>query len=112
MFAMHARVSHASASGTRAPDLRALVLLNAALLIVLGAVTFSSSAGAQARGRGDYTMVGGGVNGAEASAVYVADASNQELIALTFNVNTRRLEGIGYRNLALDAARVTQRPGN
>lgn len=92
---------------------RKLLALNAALLILLGAVTFGSMAQGQARGRGEYTMVAGGAQGADAQVVYVVDVSNQEMIAVVFNPNAKTLEGIGYRNLAADAASLTrarQRP--
>lgn len=93
----------------RAPEsrpggLHALLLLNGALLVVLGAVTFAPLAGAQVRPRGTYAMVAGGVNGANSAALYVVDTTNQELIALTYNASTRQVDGIGYRNLAADAA--------
>lgn len=102
------------ASETR-PPLRALLALNAALLGLLAVVTFAPGADAQeTRGRGEYTMVAGGVNGALGSAVYIADVVNQELIAVTYNPSSRRLEGLGYRNLATDATewlRGRTRPG-
>ncbi len=101
-------------TGTRAgPNLRALLAINAALLGLLALVSFASTAGAQGRGRGEYMMVGGGANGANSAVVYIVDAANQEMIAATFNVNTRVLDGVGYRNLAQDAATVlrTQTPG-
>ena len=95
------------------PSLRALLAVNAALLGLLGLVTFASTVEAQGRGRGDYTMVGGGANGTNSAVVYIVDAANQEMIAATFNVNTRILDGVGYRNLARDAAQVmrAQTPG-
>ena len=98
------------------PDLRGLLLLNGVLLAVLAVVTFGSSAGAQAaRGRGEYTMVSGGANGTDAGIIYIADVANQELIAMTYNGNTKVLDGVGYRNLATDAANVVRsraRPTN
>ena len=95
-------------------SLRALVLLNAALLVLLGAVTFGSNALAQARGRGEYTMVAGGVNGANSSAAFIVDVANQEMIALTYDHNTKLLQGVGYRNLNRDAADLVKpaRPTN
>ncbi len=101
-------------AGTRAgPNLRALFAINAALLGLLALVSFASTAGAQGRGRGEYTMVGGSVNGSESSAVYIVDSANQELVAITYDINTRVMTGIGYRNLAQDAgAVVRRRPGN
>ena len=92
------------------PSLRGLILLNAALLLVLAAVTFAPLAGAQGRQRGQYTMVAGGVNNLESDAVYVVDVINQEMIAFAFNPNSKALDGIGYRNLAVDAG--TRRRGN
>ncbi len=87
-------------------NLRSLLAINAALLGLLALVSLAPAVGAQGRGRGDYTMVGGGANGANSAIVYIIDAANQEMIAATFNVNTRVLDGVGYRNLAQDAAQV------
>lgn len=101
--------THDAGPPRAATNLRGLLLLNGLLLAVLLAVTFGESADAQSKGRGNYTMVAGGVNGSNSSAVYVADVVNQELIAITYNQNTKRLEGIGYRNLAYDAAVRTGR---
>lgn len=96
-------------------NLRALVGLNIALLIVLGAVTFGAAVNAQARGRGEYTMVAGGVPGADADAIYITDVANQEMIVMVFNHQTKTLDGVAYRNLAADTASVIRgrtRPGN
>ena len=90
-------------------DMRPLLVLNALLLLVLAAVTYSSSADAQSRGRGDYTMVGGSVKGIVSNVVYIIDDRNQELVAVTLDPNTKALQGITYRNLAADAAVVTRR---
>ena len=101
-------------AGTRAgPNLRALLAINAALLGLLALISFASTAGAQGRGRGEYMMVGGGANGTNSAAVYIVDAANQEMIAVTYNTNTKVLDGIAYRSLAQDAANVlrAQTPG-
>ena len=45
--------------GQPASALRALVALNAALLVLLAVVTFAPAADAQGRRRGTFTMVGG-----------------------------------------------------
>ena len=92
-------------------DLRALVVLNGLLLCLLAAVTFAPTADAQYRARGAYTMSAGRVNGADSSAVYVVDTANQELIAVTYNPNTKVIDGIGYRNLAGDAAGIIRGRG-
>ncbi len=100
--------------GQPASALRALVALNAALLVLLAVVTFAPAADAQGRRRGIFTMVGGGVQGSTSSAVYVVDTVNQELMVLTYSQATKRLDGLGYRNLAADAAdllRGRTRPG-
>ena len=97
--------------------LRGLLLLNAVLLIVLALVTFGSAVKAQPapRSRGEYTMVAGGGSGTDASIIWIADVANQELIAMTYDHNNRVLDGVGYRNLAADAASVVRgrpRPSN
>ena len=103
-----------SRTGTSPPSsLRGLIVLNAVLLMVLAAVTFGSASHAQQRLRGEYAIVAGGVNGLQAAAAYIVDVINQEMIAITYNPNTKSLDGIGYRNLAVDEATVTRRrPGN
>ena len=97
------------------PSLNGLLALNAALVALLAAVTFGPKVDAQARPRGDYTMVAGGVKGANSSAVFIVDTVNQEMMAITYNVQDKVLEGIAYRNLAEDSAgvqRARTRPGN
>lgn len=104
MFEDHASDDHA----VRRPSssLRGLLALNVALLMVLAAVTFGAAVSGQARGRGEYTMVAGGVSGTDAAAIYIVDVANQEMITMVYNSNTKVLEGIGYRNLQADAAAV------
>jgi hypothetical protein len=38
------------------------------------------------------------------------DTINQEMTVVTLNPNTKRLDGIGYRNLAADAADISRAP--
>jgi len=90
--------------------LHGLLALNGALLLVLGAVTFGPSAEAQVRARGSYTMVAGGVNGSASGAVYIVDTTNEELIALTYDPNSKELVGVGFRSLAADVVNLG-RPG-
>lgn len=91
---------------------RVLVAVNVSLLAVLLALVWVPLAQAQreapARARGLYTMVGGAIRGGNANAVWIIDALNRELIAIRWNESRRQLEGLGYRNLAEDAA---LRPG-
>lgn len=96
--------------GGAAGGLRALLALNALLLILLGAVTFAPAATAQQRVRGTYTMAAGRVLGLEPSAVYILDTVNQEVIAVFYNPNTKAIEGIAHRNLAADMAGVQRGP--
>ena len=83
-----------------------LAALNIALLALLAVVTVAARAerGPQpaVRGRGDYTMVGGKIQGGTGSCVYVLDAANQQLIAVRWNDTRKTLEGIDYRNVARD----------
>lgn len=61
------------------------------------------------RAHGQYTMVAGEVElPGEASAVYVVDSVNQEMIAIRWNDSRQQLDWIDYRNLAAD---VVRRPG-
>ncbi|MBT8487114.1 MAG: hypothetical protein HKO59_02860 [Phycisphaerales bacterium] len=86
--------------------LRALLVLNGCLLLLLGIVSFSPPADAQYRVRGKYMMAAGGINGSISDAVYILDTTNRELIALTYEPSTKELIGIGYRNLVSDTANV------
>jgi len=88
--------------------LRGLLALNAALLVILGAVTFGANAEAQFRSRGEYTMVAGNVKGANAAAVFIVDTVNQEMAVVAYNPQTKQLDGVGYANLAQDAARLVR----
>jgi hypothetical protein len=85
-----------------------LVALNAALLCAVLVVVLMPAAQAigagQNRPRGQYTLLGGRVAGSPASAMYVVDAVNQELVVLRWSNAAGRLEGIAYRNIGTDAA--------
>ncbi|MFI4897657.1 MAG: hypothetical protein ACIARR_07510 [Phycisphaerales bacterium JB059] len=84
---------------------RALVGLNAVLLIVLGAVTLTPDAGAQSgstRPPGVYSLVGGELSSGNANGVYVLDSANRELILLRWDNSRNSVEGLGYRDLNTD----------
>lgn len=86
-----------------------LICLNAVLLAALAAVTLIPDASGQRnnrRPRGEYTMVGGQVQGIPESALWLVDSTNQEMLVLRWNHSQKRLEPLGYRNLAADAANV------
>ena len=92
-----------------------LIGLNIVLLAVLAAASFGVGSDRQAgpgggpapnqaaRGRGEYTLISGRVQGSSTHAVYLLDSSNHELVALGWDRNRARLEPIGFRNLAEDA---------
>ncbi|HNB59452.1 MAG TPA: hypothetical protein PK308_04000 [Phycisphaerales bacterium] len=97
---------------------RRLIALNAFLLAGLALVTVAGHVSAQprngtpltgvaARSRGDYAVVPGRTQAGNADAVYVLDATNQEILALSWDRNKDRFSIIGYRSLANDA-RVQQ----
>lgn len=91
-----------------------LIALNLGLLGVLGLVSLGPDASAQptsgqaspsqpTRARGDYTMVAGEIRAGNASAIWLMDKSNQELVAVRWDEGRKILDGIGYRSLIDDA---------
>lgn len=93
------------------PRPRGLVALNLALLAVLGAVTLAPDSNAQrtpGRARGDYTMVSGRIVGGNSNAVYVVDASNQEVLTLLWNQSAKGFDVIAYRDLTADGRQPTR----
>jgi hypothetical protein len=91
--------------------IRPLLLLNLALLIVLGAVTFGAHSNAQ-QARGDYTMAAGDARGTSSGVVYIVDTRNQEMVAVSYDGVNNQFMGIAYRNLRRDmeAVRARQAP--
>jgi hypothetical protein len=92
---------------------RGLIVLNAVLLTVLGALTWSPLASGQNQGagraRGDYTMVAGKTIAGGPAAVYIVDSANQEVVALRWDQSKQEMVGLGYRNLQTDARAVPGR---
>lgn len=89
----------------RSRQTRALIALNAALLVTLALVSVAPRAGAQSSVRrppGTYSLVGGEAASGNANDVYVLDAANRELIVLRWNNSNNQLEGVGYRDLSAD----------
>ncbi len=95
----------------RGGNYAALIVLNVALLGLLALVTLAPEADAQGRGRSDYTMIAGNVNGSDAAATYIVDTINQDLVVMLYNTSTKKLDGVAYRNLADDTARILQGGG-
>ncbi|MEM9166446.1 MAG: hypothetical protein AAGB48_05420 [Planctomycetota bacterium] len=88
---------------------RPVLLINAALVVVLGVTSLVPAQDGAGRARGDYAMVGGEFQGGGGgNAVYILDASNQELIAVSWDRTRKSLAGIGYRDLNRDSQ---ERPG-
>lgn len=101
---MHSHESSSASAPRGATRYGGLIAVNAVLIGVLALVSLGPNAlGQNARNRGDYLMVGGRVNGAEGGAVYIIDGNNQEMIGVALNNTSKKLDGIGYRNLAADA---------
>jgi hypothetical protein len=95
---------------TRAASFRGLIALNALLLLVLAAVVLGARAQAQgARPRGDYISVSGAVPGTNAEVVWIIDGVSQELLGISYDYNSKKLVGVGYRNLANDSAATARR---
>ena len=90
-------------------SLRPLIFLNAGLLAALAAVTLMPSASAQLRPRSTYTMVGGSVNGIVQGVVYITDETTNEVVAISWYENTKRLVGLGYRNMTADAVQAAKK---
>ncbi|MFG0328873.1 MAG: hypothetical protein ACF8PN_03135 [Phycisphaerales bacterium] len=93
-----------------AKQIRGLLALNAALLAALALVTMAPRANAKGEGArtaaGNYVMAGGEVNGITSNAVYVFDQNSGVLVALVFERSTKRLKGIGVRDVMTDARRL------
>ena len=90
-----------------------LVATNLALAAAVGVVLWAAPArGVQPADRppGQYSMVAGEVRGGgSASAVYVIDSVNQEMLALRWNESRKQFDGLDYRSLELDAERGGER---
>lgn len=93
----------------RSQRYKGLICLNGVLLGALALAVLVPTADAQravSRKRGEYTMVGGRVQGVSESALWIVDSTNQELLVLRWNEGQKKLEALGYRNLAADAQTV------
>jgi hypothetical protein len=89
-------------------SLRPLIFLNAGLLAALAAVTFMPAAVAQIRPRSTYTMVGGTVNGIVQGVAYITDETTNEVVAVSWYENQKRIVGLGYRNMTQDALQAAK----
>ncbi|MBM4100005.1 MAG: hypothetical protein FJ260_08645 [Planctomycetes bacterium] len=89
-------------------SIRPLIFLNAGLLVALAAVTFMPAAVAQLRPRSTYTMVGGTINGIVQGVAYITDETTNEVVAVSWYENQKRLVGLGYRNMTQDAMQAAR----
>jgi hypothetical protein len=53
-------------------------------------------------------MVGGSVNGIVQGVVYITDETTNEVVAISWYENTKRLVGLGYRNMTADAVQAAK----
>lgn len=88
--------------------IKALLVLNAALLASLGALRFAPQADAQGRPRGEYMMLAGEVAGAKPQVVWILDQVHEELVAVSWSRERNELLGLGFRNLASDTVVSTR----
>lgn len=95
---------------------RWLLATNLTLAVLIGVAVWAVPArGVQGdqpttRARGQYTMVAGELrSGGEASAIYIIDSINQEMIAVRWNQSRDQLDGLDYRSLQMDANRGGER---
>ncbi|MEN0019348.1 MAG: hypothetical protein AAF747_00530 [Planctomycetota bacterium] len=91
---------------------RWLIAANIGLGVALLAVLWSppmSQAQPGNRAPGEYALVGGETRGGDADAIWVIDATNQEMLVLRYNDSRHELQGIGYRDLDADLKRSVGR---
>ncbi len=81
-----------------------LIAVNAVLLVLLCIVVTSQTSDAQETRGHRYIAVDGEVNGVTPGVVYILDTTHQELVAVTWDHNEKRIVPLGYRPIASDAA--------
>ncbi|MCA9294796.1 MAG: hypothetical protein KDA20_13390, partial [Phycisphaerales bacterium] len=79
----------------------ALIALNASLVGVLLLVSLPAGAEAQqgtasTRGRGNYTMVAGQIQGSSEDAVWIVDAANEEIMAMRWDLSRQDVQFLGF----------------
>ena len=83
-------------------------VMSVAMMPGRSSMTLMPSAVAQLRPRSTYTMVGGSVNGIVQGVVYITDETTNEVVAISWYENTKRLVGLGYRNMTADAVQAAK----
>lgn len=95
-------------------SLGGLIVLNVALIFVLGLLSFAPTTAEAQLGRGaggDYIMVGGRVQGKINSTVYITDLNTGTMIAVNYDQSARALTPVGGRNLSADFAAANAAQG-
>lgn len=104
---MHAPVIalHPQAGPSKSRLVRRLLVVNAVLALGIGAalVATASAQPNAARPAGQYLMVNAKTQGNSANAVYIVDSVNREMVVVRWNNSQSKFDGLGYRNLAIDA---------
>ncbi|MBI1372684.1 MAG: hypothetical protein GC159_07965 [Phycisphaera sp.] len=86
-------------------SLRALIVLNVVLLVMLGIFSFAPQpAEAQLGGASNYMMIAGQSQGTTVGTVYIIDAARGGMIAVQYNIGKKRLESVGWRVMTQDFA--------
>jgi hypothetical protein len=85
-------------------SLVAVIALNAILLGGIALIGFAPASDAQAVRRSTFTMVSGTINGQVNPVLYIVDEGSLELVAISWDDQTKTFTGLGYRNLSTDAA--------
>jgi len=104
--------TEADTAGGRWRPVKALVWVNAALLVALAAVTLSPRATAQQaapRASGKYMVVGAQPISGNSNVVYIIDSVNAEMVGLMWNQSRRTVDGVGFRDIDEDLTRTPQR---
>ena len=88
-----------------------LIALNTALLAVLAGVLLVPVSEAQVPSENQYLAVSGIVNGLNSGVVYIVDTRRNggELIASAWSHNANKIQLLGKRSLAADAAKAMER---
>ncbi len=86
-----------------------LIAVNLVLLALLALVTLAPATNADSNNAdsaaGDYIMVGGQVSGSTSNSMYVLDQRSGILVALKFELGTKKMKALSIRNLNQDAAK-------
>ena len=83
-----------------------VIALNVILIIILSVLVFVPTSDAQISVSSQYMAVPSQANGITTGAVYIMNTTSQELVAVAWNRNKKKIMPLGYRNLSSDAQSV------